>query len=304
MTGRIKKKLKGILKNYDLYLMLLPALALLIIFRYLPMYGISIAFKEYNFMKGVSESPWVGLEHFRKLLVAREFKRILTNTVLISIYRFVFQFPLPIILALLINEVANRLFKRTVQTITYLPHFLSWVVVGSLVIDLLSPNTGLFNDVLSIFGLGPVTLMDKDYFRGIVVASYAWKESGWSAIIYLAAITAINPQLYEAAIVDGANRWQRIWHVTLPGIRSTIVFVVLLRIGSLMTTNVEQVLMLYNPVVYSKGDVIGTYVYRIGLGRLEFSYTTAVGLFQSLTGFVLLLIANTLARKYAENSMW
>ncbi|MGC9469582.1 MAG: ABC transporter permease [Anaerolineae bacterium] len=304
MTEVLKRRLRKIANNYDLYLMLLPALALLVVFRYLPMYGVTIAFKDYDFMKGVSESSWVGLKHFRELLGAREFRRILTNTVLISVYRFVFQFPIPIILALLINEVVNRVFKRTVQTVTYLPHFLSWVVVGSLVRDLLSPNTGLVNDALGMIGLGPVTLMKKEYFRWIVVASDAWKESGWSAIIYLAAITAINPQLYEAAIVDGANRWRQIWHITLPGISSTIVFVVLLRIGSLMATNVEQILMLYNPLVYATGDVIGTYVYRVGLGRLKFSYTTAVGLFQSLTGFVLLLVANSLARKYTENSMW
>lgn len=306
-TTAVPKKrtwLRNIRMNYDLYFMLLPALVLVILFSYIPMYGASIAFRDYSFIKGISDSPWVGFKHFEHLFAEREFQRIFRNTVLISLYRLIFQFPLPIALAILINEVRHQLFKRTVQTITYLPHFLSWVIVGSLVIDLLSPNTGLINEVLKRIGLAPITLLDKHYFRGIVVASQAWKESGWSAIVYLAAISAINPELYEAAIVDGANKWHQIRHVTLPGIQSTIIFVILLRISALMSTDVEQILMLYNPLVYDTGDVIGTYVYRVGLGQFKFSYTTAVGLFQSVVGFVLLVIANHLSHKYAESSMW
>jgi len=295
---------KKIISNYDLYLMLLPGLVLIIIFHYLPMYGSIIAFKDYNLMEGIIGSPWVGLKHFDALFQAREFHRVFRNTLLISIYRLIFQFPIPIILALLINEVSNMFFKRTVQTITYLPHFLSWAVVGALVIDLLSPSSGLINLALKEFGISPVTLMDKRYFRAIVVASQTWKETGWSAIIYLAAISSIDPQLYEAAIVDGASKWRQIWYITLPGIRSTIVFIILLRIGALLATDVEQILMLYNPVVYEVGDVIGTYVYRVGLGQMKYSYTTAVGLFQSVVGFILLVIANHLSRKYAETSMW
>ncbi|HRR92295.1 MAG TPA: ABC transporter permease subunit [bacterium] len=295
---------KKIISNYDLYLMLLPGLVLIIIFHYLPMYGSIIAFKDYNLMEGIIGSPWVGLKHFDALFQAREFHRVFRNTLLISIYRLIFQFPIPIILALLINEVSNMFFKRTVQTITYLPHFLSWAVVGALVIDLLSPSSGLINLALKEFGISPVTLMDKRYFRAIVVASQTWKETGWSAIIYLAAISSIDPQLYEAAIVDGASKWRQIWYITLPGIRSTIVFIILLRIGALLATDVEQILMLYNPVVYEVGDVIGTYVYRVGLGQMKYSYTTAVGLFQSVVGFILLVIANHLSRRYAETSMW
>jgi len=268
------------------------------------MYGSIIAFKDYNLMEGIIGSPWVGLKHFDALFQAREFHRVFRNTLLISIYRLIFQFPIPIILALLINEVSNMFFKRTVQTITYLPHFLSWAVVGALVIDLLSPSSGLINLALKEFGISPVTLMDKRYFRAIVVASQTWKETGWSAIIYLAAISSIDPQLYEAAIVDGASKWRQIWYITLPGIRSTIVFIILLRIGALLATDVEQILMLYNPVVYEVGDVIGTYVYRVGLGQMKYSYTTAVGLFQSVVGFILLVIANHLSRRYAETSMW
>lgn len=295
---------KGIKSNYDLYLMLLPGLIAIIIFHYLPMYGITIAFKDFNLAEGITRSPWVGLKHFESLVQAREFKRVFRNTILINIYRLVFQFPIPIILALLINEVSHMFFKRMVQTISYLPHFLSWAIVGALVIDLLSPSKGLINEILKSSGMSPITLMDKRFFRSILVASQTWKEAGWSAIIYLAAISSIDPQLYEAAVVDGASKWRQIWHITLPGIRSTIVFIILLRISAIVATDVEQVLMLYNPVVYEVGDVIGTYVYRVGLGQMRYSYTTAVGLFQSVIGFVLLVIANYLSRKYAETSIW
>lgn len=301
MKGSTTRKIRT---NYDLYLMLLPGLIVIVLFHYLPMYGAIIAFKDYNLMEGIIKSPWVGLKHFNALFQAREFQRVFRNTLLISIYRLIFQFPIPIVLALLINEVSHMFFKRTVQTITYLPHFLSWAIVGALVIDLLSPTKGLINIALKSLNLSPITLMDKRYFRAIVVASQTWKEAGWSAIIYLAAISSIDPQLYEAATVDGATKWHQIRHITLPGIRSTIVFIILLRISALLVTDVEQILMLYNPVVYEVGDVIGTYVYRVGLGQMRYSYTTAVGLFQSTVGFILLVIANYLSRRYAETSMW
>jgi putative aldouronate transport system permease protein len=290
--------------NFDLYLMILPALVLLFLFHYLPMYGASIAFKDFNFTGGILGSPWVGFQHFQRLFQEREFQRILRNTLLISFYRIVFQFPLPILLAILLNEVGNVLFKRAIQTVTYMPHFLSWVIVGSLVIDLLSPSSGLINAALDALGIPQITLMSKGSFRGIVVASQAWKETGWSAIIYLAAIMSINQELYEVSIVDGAGRLRQIWHITIPGILSTIVFILLLRIGSLMSTDVEQILMLYNPLVYETGDVIGTYVYRVGLGRMEYSYTTAIGLFQSVVGFLLLAGANWASRKYARTGLW
>ncbi|NMB11908.1 MAG: sugar ABC transporter permease [Firmicutes bacterium] len=297
-------KFKRLQQDKGLYLMLLPGLIVVILFNYLPMYGAIIAFKDFNIIKGITGSPWVGLKHFSNLLYAPEFYRVFRNTLLISFYRLVFQFPLPIILALLINEIRNLVFKRSIQTITYLPHFLSWVIVGALTIDLLSPSGGLINKALTTMDLGPVTLMDKKYFRTVLVASQTWKEVGWSAIIYLAAISSIDTELYEAAVVDGANRWKQTWHITLPGIRSTVVFIILLRISALMITDVEQVLMLYNPLVYEVGDVIGTYVYRQGLGRMKYSYATAVGLFQSVVGFACLVVANRLSRKYTETSMW
>lgn len=299
--SRLRKALR---KDFDLYLMLVPALVVLLLFSYLPMYGVSIAFKDYKLVRGILGSPWAGFKHFERLLGAREFQRVFRNTILINVYRFIFQFPLPIILAISINEVRNRFFKRTVQTVTYLPHFLSWVIVGGLFLDLLSPTNGLINRALAVVGTGPITLMDKENFRTIVVASHAWKETGWSAIIYLAAITGISPLLYEAAMVDGANKWQQAIHITLPGISSTIVFVILLRVSAIMATDVQQILMLYNPLVYNTGDVIGTYVYRVGLGQMKIGYSAAVGLFQSVIGFVLVLISNTLARRWTDTSMW
>lgn len=295
---------KVISKDYDLYLMIVPALIVLLLFNYLPMYGVTVAFKDYKLARGMLDSAWVGLEHFYRLFDAREFGRVFRNTIVINVYRFVFQFPLPIILAILINEVRHLVFKRSVQTITYLPHFLSWVIVGALFVDILSPTKGLLNHALATIGVGPITLMDKRYFRSIVVASYAWKETGWSAIVYLAAITGIDPTLYEAAAVDGANKFRQMIHITLPGITSTIVFVILLRISAIMATDVEQILMLYNPLVYDTGDVISTYVYRVGIGQMKYSYTAAVGLFQSIIGFVLLLVANRFARRWTQSSMW
>lgn len=302
---RWRARLRRMLRmDYDLYLMLLPALIALVLFHYLPMYGVIGAFKDFKLARGFFGSEWVGFAHFERLISAREFARVFRNTILINIYRLIFQFPLPIILAILINEVRNLAFKRGVQTITYLPHFMSWVIVGALFVDLLSPTGGLINKVLTPIGLGPITLMDKRFFRTIVVSTYAWKETGWSAIIYLAAITGIDPSLYEAAAVDGANKWRQMIHITLPGISSTIVFVILLRISAITATNVEQILMLYNPLVYDTGDVIGTYVYRVGIGQMKFSYTIAVGLFQSGIGFVLLLVANALSRRWAKMGMW
>jgi putative aldouronate transport system permease protein len=289
--------------NYDLYLMLLPAIGLVIVFNYVPMWGASIAFKDFRLREGIAGSPWVGLKHFEALLHAREFRRVFRNTLLISLYRLIFQFPIPIVLAILIHEVAHLPFKRLIQTITYLPHFLSWVIVGALVIDLLSTR-GIVNRALSSLGLPHLTLMNKTAFPWIVVGSQTWKEAGWSAIIYLAAISGIDPQLYEAAVLDGANKWQQTWHITLSGIRSTIAFIILLRISALLATDVEQILMLYSPVVYETGDVIGTYVYRVGLGQMKYDYTGAINLFQSLIGFVLLVAANHVSRRYFDTSMW
>lgn len=292
-------------RDYDLYVMLLPALAVLLVFKYVPIYGAIIAFKDYNILKGIWESDWVGLDHFRELFQSDKFYSVFTNTLLINFYKLVFQFPLPIMLALMINEVRNVAFKRISQSITYLPHFLSWVVVSAIFINLLSPTTGIIGRLASWLDGNTIMFMtDERFFRAILVISAAWRESGWSSIIYLAAILSIDTQLYEAAKIDGAGKLRQIWHITLPGIRSVIVFIIMLRLGHALSNDIEQVLMFYSPMVYNVGDVLGTYVYRIGIGQLKYSFTTAVGLFQSVIGFILILIANTISKKIGERGLW
>jgi putative aldouronate transport system permease protein len=294
-----------VLKHKYLYLMLLPGLIWYFIYKYLPMYGLIIAFKDFNFRKGIWDSPWVGLKHFEFLFSYPDFYRIVANTVMINVYELVFSFPAPIILALLLNELKNMVFKRTIQTIVYFPHFLSWVVFGGIIIQLLSPNEGVVNHVRELLGLEPIHFMVKsEFFRPVVVLSLILKESGWGAIIYLAALSAIDPEQYEAATIDGASRWQKLWQITLPGISNTIILLLILKIGSMLDFGFEQIYVLYNPSVYDVGDILSTYIYRIGLQDGRFSLTTAIGLFQSVIGFVLIYSANKLAKRYSENSLW
>ncbi|WP_020619309.1 ABC transporter permease [Paenibacillus daejeonensis] len=292
-------------RAYDLILMSIPGLIFLLVFKYAPMYGVIIAFKDYNLVKGVFGSAWVGLEHFYNLFAFNEFPRVIRNTLVISLMKLVFGFPAPIVLALLLNEIRHMVFKRTIQTITYIPHFISWVVVGGIFMDLLSPGSGIVNRIIVALGGQPIFFMgDGWWFRGVLVFSDVWKEAGWGAIIYLAAILGINSELYQAATVDGASKWRQIWHVTLPGIRATIIVILLLRIGNLLDVGMEQVLMMYNPSVYEMADIIDTYVYRIGLGELRFSFTTAAGLFKSVVGCVLLILANAFARRIGEEGIY
>ncbi|TDF96148.1 ABC transporter permease [Paenibacillus piri] len=292
-------------KHKYLYVLLLPGLLWYFIFRYLPMYGVMIAFKDYNFSKGIWGSPWVGLKHFEFLLHNQDFYAIVRNTLVINLYELIFAFPVPVILALLLNEMKNLLFKRAVQTVVYFPHFLSWVVFGGIIIQLLSPNEGLINNILRSLGMEPVFFMSKsEYFRPIVVISSILKESGWGAIIYLAALSSIDTEQYEAATIDGANRWQKLVYVTLPGIRNTILIMLILKVGYLLDVGFEQIYILYNPSVYDVGDVLSTYIYRIGLQSAQFSITAAIGLFQSVIGFFLIWGTNRLAKKYSEVSLW
>jgi len=288
-----------------LYLLLMPGFIWYFIYKYLPMYGLIIAFKEFNFMKGIWGSPWVGLKHFEFLFSYPDFYRILKNTVLLNVYELVFSFPMPIILALLLNELKNMLFKRTIQTVVYFPHFLSWVVFGGIIIQLLSPNDGLVNQIRELFGLEPIHFMTQSaYFRPIVIISLILKETGWGAIIYLAALTTIDPEQYEAATMDGATRFQKLIYVTLPGIRNTIILLFILKIGSMLDYGFEQIYVLYNPTVYDVGDVLSTYIYRIGLQDARFSMTTAIGFFQSFVGLILIWSANRLAKRYSDVSIW
>lgn len=299
-----KRQLKKILVNTDLYLLILPALAVLFIFRYMPIYGIQIAFKDYNIRLGIDGSPWVGLKHFRMLFNSPDFFRIFRNTIMFSLYRLIFQFPIPIIMALAIYEVKNRFFKRSIQTLSYLPHFLSWVVIGAIFMNLLSTQ-GMINSILRMFGQDPIVwLAQSRYFRSLLVISDAWKNSGWGSIVYLSAIMSIDTDLFEAARADGAGVLRRMWHITLPGIRPTIFFIIMLRLSAMLGSDVEQILVLISPVVYDVGDVISSYVYRVGLTNMKYSYSSAVGLFSSVIGFILLISANYASRAFGERTLW
>ncbi|SFP95304.1 ABC transporter permease [Caldicoprobacter faecalis] len=284
--------------------MALPVIAYYIIFHYMPMYGAIIAFKEFNPALGIIRSPWVGFKHFKSFFEGVYFWRLIRNTLLISIYSLVWGFPAPIILALLLNEVKNNYFKRTVQTISYLPHFISLVVVCGIIKDFTSTD-GVINDIIELLG-GERTnfLMKPEWFRPIYVGSGIWQEVGWGSIIYLAAITNIDPELYEAATIDGASRWKQTWHITLPGIVPTIVILLILRLGGLMSVGFEKIILLYNSATMETADVISSYVYRRGLLDFDYSFSAAVGLFNSVINLILITSANKLSRKISETSLW
>lgn len=304
-TSVIQRIIVAIQKHKFLYLLLLPGIVWYFIYKYLPMYGLVIAFKDYNFSKGILGSPWVGLKHFKFLFSYPDFYRILKNTILLNVYELLFAFPASIILALLLNEIKNMVFKRSIQTIVYFPHFLSWVIFGGIIIQLLSPTNGFVNQILEVFGKEPIYFMSESkYFRPIVIISLILKEAGWGAIIYLAALAGIDPQQYEAATMDGATRFQQLIYVTLPGIRNTIILLFILQIGRMMDYGFEQIFILYNPMVYDVGDVLSTYIYRIGLQDARFSVATAIGFFQSFIGLILIWTANTIARRTSNVSIW
>ncbi|MBB6673448.1 ABC transporter permease [Cohnella nanjingensis] len=300
--GRRRRLFYG---NLELYLLLVPGILFLLLFKYTPLYGVVIAFQDFNIFDGISGSSWVGFEQFRKLVDSDEFLQVFRNTLLISLYKIVLLFPIPIVLALFLNEVSKMWFKRTIQTIVYLPHFLSWVIIAGLFVNILSPSAGLVNEIITALGGKPISfLIDNHWFRSVVVFTAGWKEVGWNAIIFIAAIAGIEQDQYEAAAIDGAGRIKQMIYVTLPGIAPTIVLMFVLRIGSLLDAGTEQILTMYNPVVYETGDVIGTYVYRIGLGKMDYSFSTAVGLFNSVVGFLLVIGGNFLSKKLVKRSIW
>ena len=297
----------GYRKYGTLTLMFLPVVIYFFIFKYIPMGGIVIAFKDFIVTKGIFGSEWVGLENFEKAFRLATFRRSITNTLTISGLKLLFGFPAPIILALMLNEVTHLRFKKTVQTISYLPHFLSWVVLAGMFQQLLSPNNGPVNAVLrDVFGVKESIyfLGSNDYFRGTLVATDLWKNVGWSSILYLATIAGIDPTLYEAATVDGATRWQCTRYITLPSLVSTIVIMLILSVGSIMDAGFDQVFNLYNSAVYKTGDIIDTYVYRYGLGEMKYSFATAVGLFKNVIAFVLVLGTNLVARRISGEGIW
>lgn len=295
---------KDWMKNRSLYLMVLPVLIFFILFHYKPMYGAIIAFKDYTPALGIDKSPWVGWENFTRFFSSVYFGRLIRNTVLLSFYSLIFGFPAPIILALLLNEVKNKKFKGLTQTVTYLPHFISMIVVTGMLVDF-SMTSGLFNDIIELFGgeRSPL-LQNPDLYRTIYVASGVWQEVGWGSIIYLSALSGVDSQLYEAAQIDGAGKWKQLIHVTLPGIAPTIIIMFILKMGTLMNMGYEKTILLYNPATYETADIISSYIYRIGLLEQDWSYSTAIGLFNSVINFGLLLITNKIARKCGETSLW
>jgi len=303
--GRDATLFRHVARNRVLYLMILPGLAYFVIFHYLPMYGLVIAFKDYNIFKGIAGSRWIGFENFRAVFAQPQFLVVFRNSLLINLYKLVINFPLPIVVAILIGEIGSKVYRRVTQTVIYFPFFLSWVVVAGLVINLLSPSTGVVNLLLDGIGLRRVNfLARKEYFRAILVLSDLWHVLGWHSVIYLAALTGVDTQLYEAARIDGAGKLTIIRRITLPAIMATINVLLLMRIGNILNTGFEQVFLLYNPLVYEVGDVLETYMYRIGLVEARYDIATAVGLFKSFIGLGLLLLADAIAKRVAGRGLF
>lgn len=296
---------RDLLNQRVLFLMLLPGLIWYIVYRYIPMGGLVLAFKDFNFKRGILGSEWVGLQYFEMIFFRTvDFWKILRNTILINLYKLIFSFPAPIFLAIMINELCSKKLQKAIQTSVYLPHFVSWVVFGSIVMQFLSLS-GSINQALEALGFEKIYFMTKpNYFRSILVISDIWKTIGWNSIVFLAAITGIDPTLYEAATMDGCGQLQKIVYITIPCISDTIIIMLLLTIGRLMEANFDQVYVMYNSVVMDVGDVISTYVYRIGIGKSRFSLSTAVGLFQSVVGLILIGTANATTRRLFDKSIW
>ncbi|MDB5083334.1 MAG: sugar transporter permease [Bacilli bacterium] len=304
--AKLSDYITKIIRDRYLLLMLLPGLVYFILFKYWPMYGIVISFEDYNLFKGISGSPWVGLQNFIEFFQSPDAFKLIRNTFLISFYNLIFGFPAPILLAIAFNEFIGKYTKRITQSITFLPHFISTVVIAGLVVNFLSPETGIVNKWLhDFFGVSPINfMMDPKYFRSIYVSMNIWKDIGWGSIIYLAALTGINGELYEAAKIDGANRFRQTWHITLPGILPTVVIMLILQLGHLMEVGAETIILLYNPSTYDTSDILSTFVYRRGLVGTDYSFAAAVDLFNSLVGIVLIFLANRLSRKLTEHSLW
>lgn len=301
----VSRRLRYLSRTWTLYLMMLLPMAFFMIFRYVPMTNIVMAFKNYNMFKGVWESEWAGFRWFERAFASADFWDALRNTIVLNVLDLVVGFPAPIILAILLNELVFRRFKRLTQTVVYLPHFLSWIIISGIAFQLLAPKSGVVNVFLANFGADPVEFLGKpNLWVGTYVTLGLWKEVGWNAIIYLAAITGINMELYEAADMDGAGRFRKIWHVTLPGIRATIVVLLIMNLGRILGIEFDRPYAMQNMAVMDVADVISTYVYRVGIRGMQFSLTAAVGLFQSVVCVIFLLAANSLAKKFGERGIW
>jgi putative aldouronate transport system permease protein len=304
-ASKPRKRKVRITTLVSLYALFAPTAILLFVFHYMPMYGIIIAFKDYSIYKGIMGSEWVGFEHFQYFLQDEKFWQVFRNTIILNVYDLIFGFTAPIVFALLANELYQRTFKRVMQTISYLPHFLSWIVVSGVFYSFLSPETGLFNRFIGLFGFEPVFFMtEPSLFRGILVFAEIWKGVGWSAILYFAVIAGIDSSLYEAAWIDGASRWRQAIHITIPHMVPMIVLLFLLRLAHLFSIDFDRIFLMQNPLVYDVSDVISTYVYRLGLEQSQYSLTTAIGLTQSVLGFLLLVGSNRLSKRLTGLGMY
>ncbi|WP_239635402.1 sugar ABC transporter permease [Paenibacillus sp. H1-7] len=296
---------KELIRDRWLYLMLLPGVLYFLVFRYLPMWGLVIAFQNYMPFLGIMKSEWVGFYHFKYLFTGPDFWMLLRNTVVLAVYNIFFFFPLPIIVALMLNELRHEWFKKVVVSLIYVPHFLSWVIVVSFFYIFFTIKDGIVNELIQTFGFDKIHFLDSAaWFRTMVTLEVIWKETGWGTIIFMAALAGVNPQLYEAARMDGANRLQQLYHITLPSIRSTIVILLILRLGSFLDTGFEQIFLMLNALNREVGEVFDTYVYTVGIQGGQFSFSAAVGMFKSVVGLLLVLITNRLAKRFGEEGIY
>ncbi|MEM7709328.1 MAG: ABC transporter permease subunit [Pseudomonadota bacterium] len=304
-ASRIARVGDHLRREWQLYAMLLPTIIWLLLFLYKPMWGLQIAFKDYSIFRGIADSPWIGFEHFETLFNNDQFLRALRNTVIISFYSLLFGFPMPILLALMFNEVLNQTFRKTAQTIVYLPHFISSVIIAGIVITAFSPSAGIVNTILGWFGLESIYFLTKpDWFRPIFVGTGIWQEAGFQSIVYLAAIAGVSPTLYESAVVDGASRWQMMWKITIPSIMPTIIIMLIIRIGNILEVSFEMIILLYQPATYETADVVNTFIYRQGLQGGQYDFAAAAGLFNAVVAFALVMTANTISKRYSRTSLW
>ncbi|ENH96496.1 hypothetical protein J416_10381 [Gracilibacillus halophilus YIM-C55.5] len=296
---------RQIKRNRLIYLMILPGIIYFLIYKYLPMYGLIISFLDYKPYRGIMGSEWVGLEHFQRLFTSSEFWMIFKNTLVLFGLQIFVYFPIPIIISLMLNEVRHSLFKRGVQTLIYIPHFMSWVVIVSISYVMLTLDGGIVNELLDYFGIGKINfLLNEDWFRPMYILQVIWREAGWGTIIFLAAITAVDPQLYEAARMDGANRFRQMWHITIPAIRNVIIVLLILKIGDVLELGFEHVYLLLNSSNRDVAEIFDTYVYVAGLQQGQFSYSTAVGFFKGIVGLIMVVFANWLAKKFNEEGIY
>ncbi|MXO80812.1 ABC transporter permease subunit [Paenibacillus sp. OT2-17] len=292
-------------RDYELYLFLLPIIIIYLVFKYYPMYGIQIAFKDFSPSRGIWGSEWVGFKHFIDFFGSYNFWTIMTNTLTLSVLSLVFSFPAPIIIAIMLNQMLAKRYKKIVQTVIYAPHFISTVVLVGMLNVFLSPNSGIVNHIITLFGGDPIMfLADEGWFRPLYILSGVWQETGFATIIYLAALAGVNPELHEAAIMDGASKWKRVMHVDIPSILPTIVILLILALGNIMGIGFEKAFLMQNDLNYSTSNIIPTYVYEIGIQKAQYSFSTAIGLFNSVVNIILIITVNRIAKKLTETSLW